>query len=97
MTMDVKEHFPTDGSHPYIEVTSDKRETTYTIQKTQDGYALFRVLSAKGPLPKELSGVYTSPKLALKDIEFYLTYCKKSTTVRVKENRESYKKNKKEY
>jgi hypothetical protein len=94
MTTDVKEHFPIDGSAPYLEVTSDKRAATYRVQKTQDGFALFKVAISKGALPKELTGVYTSPKLALKDIEFYLTYQTKSSTIKVKENREAYKKSK---
>lgn len=92
MTMDVKECFPSDGSHPYIEVTSSKREAVFTIQRTLDGYALFKIHSSKGPIPKELSGVYTSPKMALKDLEFYLTYSKKSNRIEVKEKRSKYRK-----
>ncbi len=94
MTTDVKEVFPTNGDAPYGEVRSDKREAVYTVSKTLDGYALFKVTADKGPIPKELSGVYTSTNLALKDINFYLTYVEKSPTIRVKENREAYKKSK---
>jgi len=59
-------------------VSSDKRKSKYIIYKPEDGYGMFRIRSESGDPVQELSGSYTSRKLALSALTFWLNSVKES-------------------
>lgn len=61
-----------------ITVTSTKRKTAYTIYKPNDGYSMFRIKSENGKIPEHLTGYYTSRKVALADLTYWLEHTPES-------------------
>lgn len=59
-------------------VSSSKRKSKYIIYKPEDGYGMFRIRSESGDPVQELSGSYTSRKLALTALKFWLDSVKES-------------------
>jgi len=69
--------------NPVFKVTDDtKSKSTYTVHKTQDGFAFFEVLIDKGSVPAVLSGRFTTPDKAIKAVEDYLRKRAPSQTVK---------------
>ena len=60
----------------------EKRMEPLKIVKSQDGFQFLEVVSEKGKVPAELSGLYTSENLLDKKIRHYLEYCKETPTAR---------------
>ena len=93
--MDVKRYINDDGWLSY-DVQSPKMKVTWHITKAENGYSQYIVVPSKGPVPDVLSGVYTTPDFALKELLKYLDRKPKSPTTRRDENaalREERKKN----
>ena len=61
-----------------MSITSPKRKTKYYIYKPEDGYGMFKIRQEEGEVAEELSGTYTSRKMALKDLKFFLDHAKES-------------------
>jgi len=61
-----------------MSVSSNKRKAKYFIYKPEDGYGMFKIKSDTGDVAEELQGYYTSRKLALKDLTYFLDHVKES-------------------
>ena len=59
-----------------------KSKSTYTVAKTNDGFAFFEVLIDKGSVPAILGGRFTTPDKAIKAVEDYLRTKAPSRTVK---------------
>lgn len=59
-------------------VSSVKRKSKYFIYKPEDGYGMFRIRSESGEPVQELSGAYTSRKLALNALKFWFEHAKET-------------------
>ena len=59
-------------------VTSNKRKSKYTIYKHENGYGMFQIKSDGGHVPDHLSGFYTSRKIALSNLKYWLEHSKES-------------------
>lgn len=79
--MDVKETSDERGN-PVFEVSSPKTKTTYKVQKTNNGFAMFDIRVSDAKKPKELEGSWTTPEKALKHLEAYLKVKKETKLVR---------------
>ena len=86
--VDVKRYIPEGEHFERIEVTSEKTQVTYSVEKAENGYSQYKVVLSKGSAPQELSGMYTTPDSALKAVTKYLS--KKRWTQAAK-NRETAK------
>ncbi len=69
--VNVEEFIDEDGK-PRATIKTNKRNATYTVAKTDDGFAMFQILVSKGSLPKELSGLYTRLDDAIKALTHYI-------------------------
>lgn len=61
------EHFET------LIVSTPKAEVDYVITKAENGYSQYRITLTKGSAPNELSGMFTTPDVALKAVEKHLS------------------------
>lgn len=61
-----------------MSITSSKRKTKYYIYKPEDGYGMFKIRQEDGEVAEELSGTYTSRKMALKELKFFLEHTKET-------------------
>lgn len=59
-------------------VSSLKRKSKYTIYKPENGYGMFQIKSDGGHVPDHLSGSYTSRKIALSNLKYWLEHSKES-------------------
>lgn len=60
-------------------VSSKKRKAKYIIYKPEDGYGMFKIKTDNGgDTAEELSGYYTSRKMALSKLKFYLDHIKET-------------------
>jgi hypothetical protein len=59
-------------------VSSPKRKSRYIIYKPEDGYGMFKIKSESGDPVQELSGSYTSRKLALNALKYWFDHTKES-------------------
>lgn len=74
---------------------TDKLTTDIHIEKEIGGYRFFVVRFEKGPIPKELSGRYSSISKAQAGVEKYLRNKPQSVSARRKEFGDNYEKRKK--
>lgn len=74
---------------------TDKLTTDIHIEKELGGYRFFVVRFEKGPIPKELSGRYSSISKAQAGVEKYLRNKPQSVSARRKEFGDNYEKRKK--
>lgn len=72
----------------------EKSKVTYTVHKTNDGFAFYAVRMDKGVVPKELSSSYTKLEDAEKAVIRYLSKQKMSPTLRRDKNTEEREKRK---
>lgn len=61
-----------------MSITSPKRKTKYFIFKPEDGYGMFKIRQEDGEVAEHLSGYYTSRKMALKALKFFLDSTKET-------------------
>lgn len=61
-----------------MSITSPKRKTKYYIYKPEDGYGMFKIRQEEGEVAEELSGNFTSRKIALNALKFFLEHAKES-------------------
>ncbi len=61
-----------------MSITSPKRKAKYYIEKSEDGYGMFKIRQDSGEVSEELSGFYTSRKMALKALTFFLEHAKET-------------------
>lgn len=71
-----------------------KSEATYTVQKTNDGFAFFEVAIDKGSVPAILAGRFTTPDKAIKAVEDYLRTKAPTRTVKRNANTKAREKQK---
>jgi hypothetical protein len=65
-------HFEEDTANQRCVCTSDKFVSEIVIEKSIGGYRFFEIKFAKGVLPSELSGKYSSMKMAKVAVESYV-------------------------
>ena len=99
MAVEVTESIDTFGNTVIHVKDPEKNKGTYSIVKSNDGFAFYQIKVDQGSVPKELSSMYTKTEQAEKDIKFYLS--KKSPSNHVKRDtntaeREARKKAKEE-
>jgi hypothetical protein len=62
-----------------MSVTSSKRKAKYIIYKPEDGYGMFKIRQDNGgEVAEELSGTFTSRKIALKALKYFLEHTKET-------------------
>lgn len=61
-----------------MSVSSNKRKAKYYIYKPEDGYGMFKIKSDTGEVSSDLQGYYTSRKLALTALKYFLDHSKES-------------------
>jgi len=64
-----------------LTITSEKFKTKFIVSKRNDGFALFKVATEEGVLPKALSGSYTKLGLAKEDVLKYIKNSKPTKSV----------------
>lgn len=69
------------GGNPRWEITSDKFNHTFSVEKSFDGFVFYRVAINKGSLPAELQGMYTRASDAVKAVVAYEQNASPSATV----------------
>lgn len=83
----VKEVTPNNFGYPTISYACpSKTKATYSIVKSNDGFAFLEIKTDVGSLPKELQGKYSREANAERAIVMYLRNMKPSPTVRRDEN-----------
>lgn len=75
-------HFEEDTANQRCVCTSDKFVSEIIIEKSIGGYRFFEIKFAKGVLPSELSGKYSSMKMAKIAVETYVRNSKETTAAR---------------
>jgi hypothetical protein len=81
-------HFEEDTANQRCVCTSEKFVSEIIIEKSIGGYRFFEIKFTKGVLPSELSGKYSSMKMAKIAVETYVRNSKETTAAR----RESFHK-----
>ncbi len=69
-----------DGKPLWI-ITTDKSKAEYQVKKSEDGFVFYDVGISVGSVPAKLSGKYTTPDKALKDVRDYIRTMPVSKTV----------------
>lgn len=69
------------GGNPRWEITSDKFNHVFSVEKSFDGFVFYRVAINGGSLPKELQGMFTRASDAIKAVKAYEDSASPSATV----------------
>ena len=75
-------HFEEDTANQRCVCKSDKFVSDIIIEKSIGGYRFFEIKFAKGLLPSELSGKYSSMKMAKVAVETYVRKSKETKAAR---------------
>ncbi len=75
-------HFEEDTANQRCVCKSDKFVSDIIIEKSIGGYRFFEIKFAKGLLPSELSGKYSSMKMAKVAVETYIRKSKETKAAR---------------
>lgn len=73
--------------NPRTIIKSDKFKHEFVVEKTEDGFIFFGIRTTKGPIPKELTGTFSTMKKAVEQVLRYEAHARPSATVKVEENR----------
>jgi hypothetical protein len=78
MVVSIVEKVPVLYQKPVSVVSSDKFKQTFTVEPVIGGYIFYKITPSTGKCPKELSGNYTTMKMALKALTHYELQAKPS-------------------
>ena len=79
--MDVNEYTTEFQKSGYL-ATSPYTSVTYKVEPKLDGYSFYQITPSVGKLPDHLEGKYSSPKIALSQLELYLASKKPKTKIK---------------
>lgn len=81
MAVTKEEIIPNVHGKPKVILSSDKFKQTFTVEPQIGGYIMYKVNTSTGKIPKELTGMFTTMKAAVKAVEVYESSAKASKAV----------------